>query len=349
MLKSQTKPKRLDLALQGGGAHGAFTWGVLERLLEDERLEFDGVCGTSAGAMNALMLTYGWQQNGRQGAIDMLHKFWKLASQRQYFSLFQTNPLDVKKRQNLIPSHLFLDFFTMFFSPYQFNPMNINPLKDILLELVDFEALRKDKEGINLFVGATNVRTGQARVFKKENMTADAVLASACLPFLFKAVEIDGEAYWDGGYMGNPPLYPLIDNTNTPDILIVQINPIRVEHVPRTVEEIRDRINELSFNSSLMHDMRQIKLVREMLAKGLNIDGKFKDLYIHNINPEKVLAKLGATSKLNANWNFLQSLRDIGRDMAGKWLESSFELVGEASSCDLVSTFFTPESSKQQS
>jgi NTE family protein len=236
------------------------------------------------------------------------------------------------------PGYLFFDWFTNMMSPYQFNLMDYNPLKDILLELVDFNSLRQCNT-TKLFVCATNVRTSRPRIFTTPEISVDAVLASACLPFIFKAVEIDGEAYWDGGYMGNPPIFPLIDKTATQDILLIQINPIRIHEIPTTPQEIRDRINEISFNSSLMYEMRRINSFQKMLERGESLDGKLRSLYIHNIFPEDFMASLNVSSKLNADWDFLQSLRVSGRKMAECWLEQNYEWIGKKSTCDIVDTF----------
>ncbi|MEO1652375.1 MAG: patatin-like phospholipase family protein [Bacteroidota bacterium] len=332
--------KTIDLALQGGGSHGAFTWGVLERLLEVRSLVIEGVCGTSAGAMNATMLAYGMHKGGRQGAIDMLETFWRKAGNKQSQTLLQPSWLDKmigNGRLDYSPAYYWLDWLTMSFSPYQLNPLDINPLKDLLLELVDFEELRKT-EVIKLFVCATNVRTARAKVFSTREITADAVMASACLPHIFKAVEIEGEAYWDGGFMGNPPIFPLIDDTETEDILLIQINPININHIPQTATEIRDRINELSFNASLMHEMRRIKFVQRILELGIN-DGKLRDLHIHCINPEEEMNNLGVNSKLNTDWNFIQRLRKLGREKADEWLQENYDKLGTESTCDIGKIF----------
>lgn len=333
--------KTIDIALQGGGSHGAFTWGVLERLLEVPNLIIEGVCGTSAGAMNATMLAYGMHIGGKRGAIEMLEKFWRKASDAQSKSFLKPSWLDRLYgggRTDYSPSFAFLDFYTNYLSPYNFNPLDINPLKDLLLELVDFEALRKT-EVIKLFVCATNVRTARAKVFTKNEISADAVMASACLPHLFKAVEIDGEAYWDGGFMGNPPIFPLIDDTETEDILLIQINPINIPNIPKSAGEIRDRINTISFNASLMHEMRRIKFVQRLLELGLNTEGKLRDLHIHCIYPESEMNNLGAASKLNAEWSFLQKLRQLGRKKAEEWLATSYDKLGEESTCDIRGLF----------
>lgn len=335
-------PKILDLALQGGGSHGAFTWGVMEALLEDERIKIDGLCGTSAGAMNATIFSYGMLRNGRKGAIDLLNKFWKRISTQQNFSVLQPSAIDKKSgsaKLGYSPVYQMFDFYTLLFSPYQFNPTDYNPLRDVLLEMIDFEELKFTKEN-KLFVCATNVRTGRAKVFDTKNISVDAVMASACLPFLFKAVEIDGEAYWDGGYMGNPPIFPLIDNAESTDVLLIQINPIEIEKIPQTADEIRDRINTLSFNTSLMHEMRRVNMLQRLLAMGLNIgDGGEHKILIHHINPQEIMAGMTASSKLNADWEFLKILKEKGKKAAQEWVKLNFDKIGKVSTCDIKDVF----------
>src|ERR1019366_1045715 len=249
--------KKIALALQGGGSHGAFTWGILERLLEEDMFNIRGMCGTSAGAMNAAIAIYGLHVNGNQGAIDLLEKFWKRIANGSAYSPVQPSWFE----GNLYPGGLdyspgyqMFNYITSVFSPYDLNPLDINPIKDILLDLIDFDELKKSEVG--LFVSATNVKTCKPKVFNLAEMSADALLASACLPLVFKAVEINGEFYWDGGYMGNPPIYPLIDGTDSSDILILKVNSVVIKEVPKTIKEINDRINEISFNNSLMAEMR---------------------------------------------------------------------------------------------
>ncbi|MCS6822601.1 MAG: patatin-like phospholipase family protein [Microscillaceae bacterium] len=333
--------KTIDLALQGGGSHGAFTWGVLERLLEAESIVIEGICGTSAGAMNATMVAYGMHIGGRQGAIQMLEKFWRKIAEQHRKSIFQPSWIDRlfgNGRLDYSWGYNFMDIFTAIFSPYQYNPINLNPLKDLLEELVDFEVLRKSK-AIKLFVCATNVKTARAKVFHNEEMCAEAVMASACLPYLFKAVEINGEAYWDGGFMGNPPIFPLIDDTETEDIVLVQINPIEIDYIPKTAVEIRDRINTISFNATLMYEMRKIQFVQKLLEKGINTEGKLRNLNIHNIAPPKEMERLGVSSKYNATWSFLQKLRKLGRQTADQWLKENYDALGHRSTCDVRKVF----------
>jgi NTE family protein len=341
---SNKKQKHLAVALQGGGSHGAFTWGVLDRLLEEENLMLDGFVGTSAGAMNATLLAYGLHSSGKAKAKELLYQFWKKASEfSTMFSPLQPSWYDLmfglKGNMDYSPGVKMTEMMGLFFSPYQTNPTAYNPLRDILLELVDFESLKACKV-TKLFVCATNVRRGRAKVFPLSELSVEAVLASACLPQLFQAVTIDGEDYWDGGYMGNPPLFPLIDGTDTSDILIVQINPINIPETPKTADEIRDRINELSFNSSLMLEMRRIDFVDRLMQEGVDFKKhQFKKIYIHNINPENDIWNLNVSSKLNATWDFLQYLHNLGHQYAEDWLKQNYDKIGTESTCNIRETF----------
>lgn len=342
MSNTTTSTKVINLALQGGGSHGAFTWGVIDRLLDDERFDFDGICGTSAGAMNSVVCAYGLLQGGRAGAKKLLRDFWRRISIEQSFSILQPSLWDRMSKGwglEFSPAYAWFDMMSFMLSPYQFNPMNVNPLLEIIREMVDFDALRRQKE-IKLFVCATNVMKGRVRVFKTHELSAKAVMASACLPHVFQAVEIDGEHYWDGGYMGNPPMFPLIDHTNTQDILIVQINPIYSKKVPTNADEIRDRINELSFNSSLMLEMRRINSSQKLVNRGVNMGGRLKDLHIHHIIPGDEIAELNVTSKMNADWLFLKKLHRRGYTLADEWVKEHYDKVGKISSCDIQKDFF---------
>jgi len=330
--------KTINLALQGGGAHGAFTWGVLDRLAEDERVMFDGISATSAGAMNAVVFTYGWSEGGRSGARKALTSFWRRISHAALSGPLQPSWFDRVSGNHSLqfsPAFVAFDLVSRLFSPYEFNPLNHNPLRDVLLQSVDFEALAKSDCPVKLFLSATNVRTGKVKVFERSEVCADRVLASACLPFLFQAVEIDGEAYWDGGYMGNPALFPLIYNCESRDLVIVHINPLRREKLPRTAMEIMNRINEISFNSSLMREMRAISFVTRLIDEGKLNGNDLRRLYIHGISAEDEMTQLGVASKLNGDWGFLTHLRDIGRDCAEAWLKANFDHLGQASTVDI--------------
>lgn len=328
----------VNLALQGGGAHGAFTWGVLDRLLEDERLSFEGISATSAGAMNATVCAYGLAEGGREGAKKALAAFWRRISHAASFSPLQPSLMDrVTGNRNLewSPAFLVLDLVSRLLSPYQFNPFNINPLREALVQSVDFDVLRDSRCKVRLFLTATNVETGKIKVFDNAEIGPDAVLASGCLPFLFQAVEIDGQHYWDGGYMGNPSIYPLIYHCNSRDIVIVHVNPMNRPHVPHTAMEILNRINEISFNSSLMREMRAISFVTRLIEDGELDADNMKQMLIHEISAEEVMADLSVSSKLNADWEFLTDLRDVGRGRAEAWLATHFDDLGRNSTVDI--------------
>src|SRR5260221_80822 len=330
--------KFINLALQGGGAHGAFTWGVLDRLLEDERIAVDGVSATSAGAMNAAVFAYGLAVGGRDGAKKALAGFWRRVSHAASLGPLQPTVFDrMLGDEALAHSPIFMafDFMSRLFSPYEFNPLNLNPLRDVLLDSVDFAALDRKTCPIKLFLSATNVRTGKVRVFENPDITVDAVLASACLPFLFQAVEIDGEAYWDGGYMGNPPIFPLIYNCTSNDVLIVHINPLRRDKLPRSATEILNRINEISFNSSLMREMRAVNFVTKLIDDARVPEGTFRRMLVHALAADDVMSKLGVASKLNADWEFLLKLHETGREQAKQFLAAHFDQLGTQSTVDL--------------
>ena len=340
------KPKSINLALQGGGAHGAFAWGVLDYLLEDGRLDFDGISGTSAGSMNAVVLVEGLRRGGREGARLALENFWQAVSDAgQRYSLVRSMPWDRLKGQhwNNDDSINFQAFkaITNAFSPYQLNPTNFNPLRDILNEQVDFEALNRHEKH-KLFLSATNVQTGSVRVFHNQEITVDVVMASACLPFLYQAVEIDGHTYWDGGYMGNPALFPLFYQTDARDVLIVHINPIVRQGTPTTPHDIEDRVNEISFNSALIKEFRAIAFVQKLINDGWLKDeyrDQLKYVLIHSLRADETLADLSAASKLCTDWSFLQTLRDRGRTAAALWMERHFDDVGKRQTVDLRAQF----------
>jgi len=337
--------KRVNLALQGGGAHGAFTWGVLDRLLEDGRLDFDGVSGTSAGAMNAAALAVGFEKGGRDGARETLDKFWRAVSDAgRLAEFFIKGPLAglLDGREHRItettPGYLLFDALSRMLSPYQFNPLNLNPLRPVIEATIDPKALGAEPK-IKLFVSATSVRTGKIKVFDGEKVTTDALLASACLPYLYQAIEIDGEAYWDGGYMGNPAIFPLIYGCTTRDVVIVQVNPINHPDVPLSARHILDRITEISFNSSLMLELRSIDFVARLVESGILAGTRYKKLHIHMIEAEREMAALGSSSKLDMDWQFLLDLKEFGRVAAAAWLERNFAMIGHDSSVDIRERF----------
>ena len=325
---------RLNLALQGGGSHGALTWGVLDALLEDGQWQFDGVSGTSAGAMNAVALAHGFAQAAQQHkdpedahlagcalARESLTRLWEgvgaLGSLTWGTPLSAANPL--------------VGMMSQWFSPYQTNPLGINPLRKLLEREVDFSLLCSARTGVvgpKVFVCATNVRTGRGEIFFGPRLSADAVMASACLPMLFKAVEIEGEAYWDGGYSGNPALHPLIYQTETSDILLVQINPVEHLDVPSSASEIMERMNEVTFNASLLAELRAIEFVRRLLAEGKLDARRYKSVRMHRIDGGSVLAPFGADSKLRADLAFVRKLFALGRTAGQEWLHAHRKDVG---------------------
>ena len=309
--------KHINLALQGGGAHGAFTWGVLDHLLSDERLIVEGISGTSAGAVNAVMLADGLARGGRAEAQKRLADFWRAVSstgnlpavQRAVMErLLSFTPLECS------PVQTWLDGLSRYFSPYDANPLNINPLQDLIERFVDFEALRAFSD-LQIFISATNVQTGRVRIFSREKITAAAVMASACLPLLFRAVEIDGVPYWDGGYLGNPVIFPFFRATTTEDVLVVQINPLMRQATPTSASEIMNRINEITFNSSLLAEYRRVNVHRIVLDRfGTNFD---------------------AFSKLSTDYDFFQGLQVSGKRAARRFLDEHFDDIGVRSTVDL--------------
>ena len=334
------KARRINLALQGGGTHGAFTWGVLERLLEDDRLDIDGVSGTSAGALNAAILVQGLAEGGREGAIRALGRLWREVAKRLAFSPLRNTPLEKAiwgYDLTYSVAYQWFDFIIRAFSPYQFNPFPIeyNPLRDVIENQLDTALLRRDPKGARLFISATNVRTGKPRVFTRAEVDADALMASACLPQIFRAVEIDGEAYWDGGYLGNPALWPLYHEGGAPDILLVQINAILRPELPTSPADIMNRLNEVSFNASLMSEMRAIDFVQRLLEAGRLEQPRYRRIFLHCIDDEDRMRQFKLSTKLNGDWEFLQVLRRYGRQAADRFLSEHFDSIGRESTMDI--------------
>ncbi len=335
------KRKKANLALQGGGAHGAFTWGVLDRLLEDGRIEIAAMSGTSAGAMNAVVIADGLMRDGPDGARAALETFWSTMSKTAHASPIRRSPLDMLMGNwslDRSPSYHMFDALTRVFSPYQFNPLNLNPLRDLLESCVDFDLVRSC-DIMKIFISATNVETGRVKVFDRKALTVDMVMASACLPFVFHAVEIDGVPYWDGGYMGNPALFPFHAGSDSSDIIVVQINPIERKGAPRSAQDILNRINEISFNGSLLKELRAIDFVRRLIDEGKLEDTDYRTMHVHIIENQDELKPLGASSKMNVEWAFLCHLRDVGRETASAWLDKNFHDVAKRSTVDLRAMF----------
>jgi NTE family protein len=335
IVESIRAPLLVDFALQGGGAHGAFTWGVLDRLLEEPWLRIDGISGTSAGAMNAAALVHGCVDNGANGARAALENFWRRVSRAALLSPLRRTPLDVLLgRWTLDHSPVFvaMDLMARLFSPYDLSPGGANPLRNILAETVDFDRLAQ--ASIKLFVTATNVRTGRGRVFRNGEITPDVLLASACLPTMFQAIEIDGESYWDGGYSGNPTITPLVRECRSQDTILVQINPVERPGLPRSARDILNRLNEVSFNAVLLKELRMIALLRQVAQPDNSESAKWADMRIHRISSD-VMVELGYSSKLNAEWEFLCMLRDEGRRAGDAFLSAHHDDLGRRSTFDL--------------
>ncbi|WP_181704617.1 patatin-like phospholipase family protein [Chthonobacter rhizosphaerae] len=334
--------KIVNLALQGGGAHGAFTWGVLDALLEDERIGFEAISGASAGAMNAVVLAAGYATGGTEGARLALDRFWRGISLEGRVAGPRTTLLETWfgawHMPFKTPKLPFLDLFAQMASPYDFNPLNVNPLKDLIAEQVDFEALKGCRD-LKIFISATTVTSGKIKVFTNRDLSPDAVMASACLPMLFHAVEIDGEHYWDGGYMGNPPLFPFFGETRTGDILLVQINPIVRPEVPRTAKDILERVNEITFNGSLLRELRAIDFVNRMNAEGRLDPTLYQTNRVHRIDGAEDLAAYSGSTRLDTSFAFFEDLKAIGRDAAHRFLDDHFDDIGVRGTLDLRGAF----------
>ena len=339
--KGAVKTKRINLALQGGGAHGAFTWGVLEQILSDERIGIEGISGTSAGAINAVMLADGLGRGGREEAQKRLADFWRSASSTGNLPALQRavmerilsfTPLEGS------PVQAWFDTLSRYFSPYDVNPLNINPLKDLIERFVDFDRLRANDD-LQLFVSATNVQTGRVRVFSRETVTADAVMASACLPLLFRAVEIDGVPYWDGGYLGNPVIFPFFRTTATEDVLVVQINPLFRQSTPMSSSEIMNRINEITFNSSLIAEYRAIDFVARLIDQGKlprgTGPGEYRRINVHRIVLDRFGTHFDSFSRLSTDYDFFDMLHVNGKRAARRFLDEHFDDLGVKSTVDL--------------
>jgi NTE family protein len=337
--KGNAAPKLVNLALQGGGSHGAFTWGVLDRLLEEDRLMIDGITATSAGSVNAVVLAHGLSVGGRKTAKEALALFWRRMSSLMTSGIVQPSLLD-KMLGNFgldySPGYMFVNMFCQFLSPYQLNPLNINPLKNLLEEIVDFQRIRKQTT-VKLFFCATNVRTCKLQVFRCPELTVDHVLASSCLPILMQAIEIDGERYWDGGFVGNPALFPVIYECDACDIILVHVTPTERQAFPVGANSILSRMQEVSVNSSLMREMRAVAFVNKLIDQGKMTGGK--RILIHSIEAKEIISDLPNSSKLNGDWNFLSHLHDGGRRRAEDWLVSNFNRLGIESSIDVQAEY----------
>lgn len=338
------KPRRISLALQGGGAHGAFTWGVLDALLEEE-LSFDGVTGTSAGAMNAVCLAQGLMAGGHEGAREALRNFWTaIAESSPFQSMGDENG-------NVSPALKMMMQWTNYLTPEQINPMDINPLRDIIEKQIDFVALRKQSP-VRLFIAATHANSGKLRIFGNDELSAEALLASACLPTIHRTIHINKQPFWDGGYSANPAVFPLFYDCDAADILLVLLTPLRFDEAPETADHIRERLRELAFNSTFLREMRMFAHMREYvtqsrlpawLVKRLplgRLGWRLANTRFHAISAEKVLATMPAESKLNVSLDFFNSLFEEGRTVARRWLGRNRDEIGRNATLDLAKVFY---------
>lgn len=343
--------RRINLALQGGGAHGAFTWGVLDRLLDEDWLEIAAISGTSAGALNGAAYKAGFCKGGREGARETLNALWARVGRGGIDDLPLARagaPLDwmtaffypanvaARMTEAFLPISPF-DLASQVFSPYDWGPLWQNPLEPAVRAL-ELEHVQADK-GPQLFVAATNVHSGKVRVFGGAEVTHQAILASACLPTFFKAVEIDGQSYWDGGYSANPALFPLYDQGLPDDVVIVSLNPLNRPQVPESSQEILNRINEISFNAALLRDLRAIAFVKRLIAEGSINEGAMKDVLVHFISDDKLMRTLSARTKVMPTPDLLEDLFVAGRKAAGRFLKYHADDLNERATVDLQKMF----------
>lgn len=337
----KTARKTINLALQGGGAHGAFTWGVLDALLEDGRLEIEAISGTSAGAMNGAVLMTGLTKGGPEGARKALSAFWRDVSLDGHISPNARALFDVLMtpwKIGAAAGQSVMDASRNVYSPYDYNPLDINPLCGVVESHIDFKMLR-ETEGPELFIAATSVHNGKLRIFSRKELTADMLMASAALPLLFRAVYVDGEPFWDGGYMGNPALFPLFKVEETDDIILVQINPIERDNVPDNTMDIMERVNEITFNSPLLNEFRAIEFVARLVEGGVLHDNKHKAIRMHRIEAQALLNSFGTASKLQADWAFFTKLFEIGQGSAKQFMSRHFDDLGKRATLDLKPLF----------
>jgi NTE family protein len=338
---AKAKRKVINLALQGGGSHGAFTWGVLDRLLEDDRIDFEGITATSSGAVNAVVLADGLAAGGRDGARDALQRYWKKVSELSSRGIFSTSVIDKANPEFGLEHSLgfmFVEPMTYFASPYQMNPFNFNPIKDLLAEAIDFERVRR-QTAVKLFVSATDVQTAKVKVFAGKELGVAQVLASTCLPLMMQSVEIDGQYYWDGSYAGNPAIFPLVYECEARDILVVHITPGERPGVPTNSPAIMNRMQEISFNTALIREMRTIAYLNKLVEDGKIGEGS-KRMLVHLIEAEDIVRAFSWSSRLNGDWKFLMHLHDVGHARADEWLAAHFDQLGVDSTVDLYAKYF---------
>lgn len=333
--------KRISIAVQGGGAHGAFSWGVLDRLLEQDDLVIEGLSGTSAGGMNAICVAQGITEGGNQRARSLLKEYWNLISEKGKASIFKPGILDRlqgKYTMHHSPGFVMFDFLSKLFSPYQLNPLGVDPLKEVVEKLFNFDVLKRE-DAVKVFLAATHVYTGKLKIFANKDLKTEAVLATACLPTIHAAVMVDGEYYWDGGFIGNPAVFPLIDNCETADIMLLKLNPTHRCKLPTTAVEIGDRLNEITNNTSILREMRAVRFITKLIDDGLIPPNTLKRLHIHMIEDEIAFQDLGWSSKLNTDPSFFEHLFTAGRKAADTWIQKNYDRIGHESTFDLDEDF----------
>jgi NTE family protein len=344
--KNSGEKKKIAVALQGGGSHGAFTWGVLDALLSDGRLIIEGLSGTSAGAMNALCIAQGIAEGGNEGARHKLNEYWGIISENAQKGIMKPGFIDQWMGNPTLKNSAgfqLLEATRAMMSPYQFNPLNKNPLKDMIEKIFDFDKIKNSKDGPKVFLCATHVATGKLKIFKNEELSIEAVLASACLPTLFQAVEVNGEFYWDGGFIGNPAIYPIIENCSTPDIVVLQLSQQHRPKLPTTNREITDRFKEITYNGSLLREMRAISFITKLIDKGIIGEGKMKRLYMHLIRDQEKFLDFDLSNALNSTPEFINDLHDAGIKAGQKWIKDNYEDIGKRSTFDVDASFVEEE------
>ena len=340
----KTKQKKIAIALQGGGSHGSFAWGVLDRLLEDERFSIEGISGTSAGGMNAVAYLQGFAKNGNEGARESLYNFWKTLSEISLLSPYKPTLLDqmvgyfnLDHSMTAFMAHKMIEGK----SPYQWNPSRFNPLDLLIKRCFQLEPLRTFTKS-KVFLCATHVATGKLKIFTNKDLSKEVLLASSCLPRLFHAVKVGEEFYWDGGYAGNPAIFPLIDGCETSDILVIQLTRQHCPKVPMSYQEIEDRLMEINNNLSLLREMRAIHFITQLIDSGA-VNKPLKRLHMHIIRNEIVFSPLAQQSSLNSDWKFIEYLFHWGRKTADIWIKDHFDDIGIRSSAHIEDDFVKEE------
>ncbi len=339
--KKTEKKKKIAIALQGGGSHGTFSWGVLDALLEHDNIEIIGLSGTSAGAMNAASLLQGYIKNGAQGAREELERFWRLMAEKSQSSGMKPTPGNMLIGDYSVrgsPLYESMNMLSTFFSPYQLNPFDMNPLRDFVRDFFDFKLMNKAKSP-QIFLCATHVKTGKLKLFEGPELKEESLLASACLPTMFKAVEVDGEYYWDGGFIGNPAIYPLIYNTDATDIVVIQLRQAYRAELPTTADAIADRHKEITFNSCLLREMRAIYFVTKLIDKGVITDPSIRRLNMHLIRNPEVAGQIDMSSALNTDIGFFEYMFKEGRKTGKEWLKDNYQHIGVRTSAEIEKDF----------